>query len=106
MRCLAEAKVYSLHESKLNSHTVSSYFIGYPKKFKDLDFIALIIIEKSGFIFYYLNYNLRIIETENARFIENGEVSGRNESQNMIMEKVLLDILLLTFPLRTFIIVQ
>lgn len=73
---------------------------------KDLDFIVLIIMEKSEFIFYYPNYNLRIIETENAKFIENGEVSRRNESRNMIIEKILSDILFLTFPLRTFIIVQ
>ena len=61
--CPAEARMYNPHEKKLDSRTVSGYFIGYPEKFK-------------GYRFYCPNHSSRIIETGNARFIENGEVSG------------------------------
>ena len=61
--CPAEAQMYNPHEKKLDSRTVSGYFIGYPKKSK-------------GYMFYCPNHSSRIIETGNARFIENGEVSG------------------------------
>ena len=60
------ARIYNLHERKLDSQTMSGYFIGYPEKSK-------------GYIFYYLKHSPRIVETENARFIKNGDVSGSNE---------------------------
>ena len=83
--CLVEVIVYNPRESKLDSRTVSDYFINYPDKSK-------------GFRFYCPNYNPKIIETRNARFIENDEVSGRNESQNVIIEEVRVDIPLITSP--------
>ena len=42
---------------------MSGYFIGYPEKSK-------------GYRFYCLNHTTRILETGNARFIEDGKVSG------------------------------
>ena len=61
--CLTKARVYNPHEMKLDSQTISGYFIGYLKKSK-------------GYRFYCPNHNSRIIEMGNAKFIENGEVSG------------------------------
>lgn len=56
--------------------------------------------------FYCPNHNPRIIESRNARFIENDKVSGRNESWNVIIEEVQMDILLVTSQLRSPIIIQ
>lgn len=61
--CPAEARIYNPHEKKLDSRTISGYFLGYPEKSK-------------GYVFYCPNHSPRIVETGNARFIENGEVSG------------------------------
>ena len=55
--------MYNPYEKKLDSQTVSGYFIGYPEKSK-------------GYRFYCPDHSSRIIEIGNARFIENGEVSG------------------------------
>ncbi|XP_075083097.1 uncharacterized protein LOC142166959 [Nicotiana tabacum] len=64
--CPAEARVYNSQEKKLDSRTVNGYFIGYSEKSK-------------GYVFYCQNHSSRIVETGNARFIENGEVSGSVE---------------------------
>ena len=73
--CPAEARVYNPHEKKLDFRTISCYFIGYPEKSK-------------GYRFYCPTHSTRIVETGNARFIENGEASGSNKSQNVIIEEV------------------
>ncbi|RVW56198.1 Retrovirus-related Pol polyprotein from transposon TNT 1-94 [Vitis vinifera] len=62
----AEARIYNPHEKKLDSRTISEYFIGYPDKLK-------------GYRFYCPNHSVRIVETGNARLLENGEISGSNE---------------------------
>ena len=61
--CPTKARVYNPHEMKLDSRTISDYFIGYQEKSK-------------GYRFYCLDHNSRILEMGNAKFIENGEVSG------------------------------
>ena len=65
---------------------ISGYFIGYLEKSK-------------GYRFYYLNHNLKIIETSNARFIENYEVSRSDERNSVKIKKVRIDILL---PISVF----
>ena len=57
--CPAEVRVYNPHEKKLDARTISGFFIGYPDKSK-------------GYIFYFPNHSTRIVESGNARFIENG----------------------------------
>jgi len=47
----------------LDGRIISRYFLGYPGKSK-------------GYMFYCPSHNIRIVETENAWFIENGETSG------------------------------
>ena len=68
--CQAEVRLYNPHEKKFDSRTVSGFFIGYPEKSK-------------GFRFYCPNHSTRIVETDNARFIENGHSSGSGESRKV-----------------------
>ena len=77
--CPAEARIYNPHEKKLDSRTISGYFIGYPNKSK-------------GYRFYYPNHSVRIVETGNAIFIENGEISGSNEPRKVDVEEIRVDI--------------
>ena len=83
--CLAEARIYNPHEKKLDSRTISGYFIGYPDKSK-------------GYKFYYPNHSVRIVETGNARFLENGEISGSNEPRKVDVEEIRVDIPPLFLP--------
>ena len=73
--CPAEVRVYNPHEKKLDLRTISGYFIGYPEKSK-------------GFRFYCPNHSMRIVETGNVRFIENGEISGSNNLRNVDIQEV------------------
>jgi len=67
--------VYNPHEKKLDARTISGFFIGYPDKSK-------------GYIFYCPNHSTRIVESSNARFIENGQISESEESRKVdIKEK-------------------
>lgn len=61
--CPAEAKIFNPQIKKLDSRTISCFFIGYPERSK-------------GYRFYCPNHTTRIVETRNAEFIENGEISG------------------------------
>ena len=70
---------------KLDSRTISGYFIGYPDKSK-------------GYKFYCLNHNVRIVETDNSRFLENGEISGSNEPRKVDVEEIRVDIPPLFLP--------
>ena len=60
--CLGEARPYRPHEKKLNSRTVSCYFIGYSKRSK-------------GYKFYDPTTK-SIFEMGNARFFEDVEFDG------------------------------
>ena len=73
--CLTEVRVYNPHEKKLDSRSISGYFIGYPEKSK-------------GFRFYCPNHSTRIVETGNARFIENSEISGSDNLRNVDIQEV------------------
>ena len=72
--CPAEARIYNPHEKKLDSRTISGYFIDYLDKSK-------------GYRFYCPNHSVRIVETGNARFLENGEISGSNEPRKVDVEE-------------------
>ena len=58
---------------------ISGYFIGYLEKSK-------------GYRFYCPNHSPRIVETDNEKFIENGEVSGSGERQNVEIKETRMDI--------------
>ena len=83
--CPAKARIYNPHEKKLDSRTISGYFIGYPNKSK-------------GYRFYCPNHSVRIVETGNARFVENGEISGSNEPRKVDVEEIRVDIPPLFLP--------
>jgi len=65
--CPAELRIYNPHEKKLDARTINGYFIGYREKSK-------------GYRFYCHNHSTRIVESGNARFIENGQFSGSEKS--------------------------
>ncbi|KAJ1412275.1 gag-polypeptide of LTR copia-type, partial [Sesbania bispinosa] len=71
--CL-EVRIYNPHEKKLDARTISGYFIGYPEKSK-------------GYRFYCPNHSTRIVESGNARFIENGQFSGSEESRKVDIQE-------------------
>ena len=58
--CRAEAKLYNPMQKKLDSKTVSCFFIGYPDRTK-------------GYRFYCPKNNTRFVETQRAIFIEEEE---------------------------------
>ncbi|KAI3751205.1 hypothetical protein L2E82_22253 [Cichorium intybus] len=66
--CPAEAKVYNPQIKKLDSKTISCYFVGYPERSK-------------GYRFYAPTHTTRIVETRCAEFLENGDDSGSNGSK-------------------------
>jgi len=65
----------------LDAKIISEYLIGYPKKSK-------------GYIYYCPNYNMRIFETGNVRFIENGEISKSTVPRDVEIEEVRVQVLL------------
>ena len=56
MDCPGETRIYNPYEKKLDSQIVNGYFISYLEKYKE-------------YRFYYLNYDMRIVEINNAKFI-------------------------------------
>ena len=83
--CPAETRIYNPHEKRLDSRTISGYFIGYPDKSK-------------GYRFYCPNHSVRIVETGNAKFLENGEIGGSNEPRKVDVEEIRVDIPPLFLP--------
>ena len=77
--CPAEARIFNPQEKKLDSRTISGYFIGYPDKSK-------------GYKFYCPNHSTRIVETGNARFLENGEISGSEKTRVVNFEEIRVDV--------------
>ena len=59
----------------MDARTISAYFIGYLEKSK-------------RYMFYCPNHSMRIVETGNARFIENSEISESTVSQDVEIKEV------------------
>ena len=76
--CLAKARPYRPHEKKLDSRTVSCYFIGYSKRSK-------------GYKFYDPTTK-SIFETGNARFFEDVEFDGGDKDRDFAFEEEYVDI--------------
>ena len=68
-----EARIYNPHEKKLDSKTISGFFIGYHDRSK-------------RYRFYYPNHNARIVEIGNAKFIKNGKVSGSDDAKETVIK--------------------
>ena len=62
--CPFKVRMYNPHEKKLDPRTLSGFFIGYAKMTK-------------GYRFYCPSHSTRIVESRNAKFIENDIISGR-----------------------------
>ena len=63
----------------MDFRTISGYFIGYPEKSK-------------GYRFYCPNHSTRIVESGNARFIENCDISGSDQMRNFSIQEVRVQI--------------
>ena len=70
-----EVRIYNPNEKKSDLRTTSGFFIGYLEKSK-------------GYKFYYPSHSMRIVETNNTRFIENGVISGSVEPCKVEIEEV------------------
>ena len=64
-------RIYNPHEKKLNPRTFSGFFIGYAETFK-------------GYRFYCPSHSTRIVESRNAKFLENDMISGRDRFKDLI----------------------
>ena len=84
--------MFNPQEKKLDSRTVSGYFIGYPESSK-------------GYRFHCLSHTTRIIESNNAKSLENHQNSESDETRkityNEIRDAVLPDRSGVVVPLNT-----
>jgi len=67
-------RIYNPQEKKLDPRTISRYFIGYAEKSK-------------GYRFYCPSHNARIMESRNAKFLENDLISGSDWFQYIAFKK-------------------
>lgn len=72
--CPSEVRIYNPQEKKLDPRTISGYFIGYAERSK-------------GYIFYFPSHSTRIVESRNAKFLENDLISGSDQTRNIVSEK-------------------
>ena len=66
-------RIYNPQEKKLDPRTISGYFIGYVERSK-------------GYRFYCPSHNTRIVESRNAKFLENELISGSDKFQDIVSE--------------------
>ena len=77
--CPAEARPYKPNEKKLDSRTVSSYFIGYSKRSKGYKFYDPIL--------------KTIFESGTVMFFEDIEFGGKNKIRNFVLDEESVTIL-------------
>ncbi|RVX07895.1 Retrovirus-related Pol polyprotein from transposon TNT 1-94 [Vitis vinifera] len=80
--CPAEARPYKPNEKKLDSRTMSCYFVGYSERSR-------------GFKFYDPSTR-SLFETGNAKFIEDVELSGRESLRNVVFKEKYVNIPIIT----------
>ncbi|RYE20619.1 MAG: hypothetical protein EOP45_10740, partial [Sphingobacteriaceae bacterium] len=69
--CPSEVRIYNPQEKKLDPRTISGYFIGYAEKSK-------------GYRFYCPSHSTRIVESRNAKFLENDLISGSDQLHDSV----------------------
>ena len=69
--CPSEVRIYNPQEKKLDPRTVSGYFIGYAEKSK-------------GYRFYCPSHTTSIVESRNAKFLEDDVISGSDHFKNIV----------------------
>ena len=67
-------RIYNPQQKKLDPRTISRYFIGYVERSK-------------GYRFYCPSHSTRIVESRNAKFLENYLISGSDQFQDIVYEK-------------------
>ena len=72
--CPAEAKVFNPNIGKLDSKTVSCYFIGYPEKSK-------------GYRFYCPDIQTKFVETRHDVFLEDDMIRGSMVAREISFEE-------------------
>ena len=72
--CSSEVRIYNPQEKKLNPRTISGNFIGYAERSK-------------RYRFYCPSHNTRIVESRNAKFLENDLINGSDKFQDIVYEK-------------------
>ena len=72
--CPSEVRIYNPQEKKLDPRTISGYFIGYAERSK-------------GYRFYCPSRSTRIVESRNAKFLENDLISRSDQTRNIVSEK-------------------
>ena len=82
--CPSEVRVYNPHERKLDPITTSRFFIGYPPVSK-------------GFRFYYPGHHTRIVESLNAKFLEDHIDSSSSQSSKSLSTQSFIDLII--FPI-------
>jgi hypothetical protein len=70
----SEVRIYNSQEKKLDPRTISGYFIGYAERSK-------------GYRFYCPSHSTRIVESINAKFLENDLNSESDQTRNIVSEK-------------------
>ena len=65
-----KVRIYYLQEKKVDPRTISGYFIGYVERSK-------------GYRFYHPYHITRIMESRNAKFLENDLFSGSDQLRNL-----------------------
>ena len=80
--CPAEVRVYNPHERKLDPRTPLGFFIGYPPASK-------------GFRFYCLRHHTRIVESLNAKFLEDHIDSSSFQSSESLSTQSSVDPIIL-----------
>ena len=75
--CPAEVRVYNPHERKLDPRTTSRFFIGYP-------------LASKGFRFYCPGHHTRIVESLNAKFLEDHIDSSSSQASESLSTSLLL----------------
>jgi hypothetical protein len=72
--CPSEVRIYNPQEKNLDPRTISGYFIGYVERSK-------------GYRFYCPSHRTRIVESRNAKFLENDLISRSDQTRNIVSEK-------------------
>ena len=70
--CSFEVRIYNPQEKKLDLRTITRYFSGYAERSK-------------GYRFYCPSHNTKIVESKDAKFLENDLINGSDQFQDMRM---------------------
>ncbi|KAK2444048.1 hypothetical protein QL285_015103 [Trifolium repens] len=69
--CPSKVRIYNPQEKKLDPRTISGYFIGCAQRSK-------------GYRFYCPSHTTRIVESRNAKFLEDHLISGSDQIRNIV----------------------